>query len=74
MGEYPAGTLLVTWADEVRHRAVPWSHFQHPSGRHFPAFDANGNPVYPLTDITEEQLRAALVVKEPEADPVHVVE
>jgi hypothetical protein len=73
VSEYAAGTLLVMWADEVKHRAVTWNHLPHPNGGRFLALDSAGNPVYPLTDITAEQLLAAHVLKEPEADPVHVV-
>ena len=75
VGEYPAGTLLVTWADEVKHRAIPWNHFPHPDGGYVPLVDAAGQPVYPLTDVIDEQLQGAHVQPDPDAaDPTHVVE
>jgi hypothetical protein len=73
VGGYAAGTLLVTWADEVMHRAIPWNLFPHRDGGHFLALDAAGRTAYPLTEISAEQLRGAHVMKEPETDPAHVV-
>ena len=75
VGGYPAGTLLVVWADEVKHRAVPWTRVAHADGRHYPVVDRAGSPLFEATDVTADQLRAARVIEEePEADPPHVVE